>query len=68
MPYEPNGATKATKKAVWALEALADVIRNIEDPERGFETKCIFPESLALLAGMFAAVHGAPGRPGIAET
>lgn len=56
-----NEPTRVAKKA---LEALAEVLRNgLEDPEQGFETECITPEYLALIAGMFAAVHGAPGRP-----
>lgn len=68
MLYEPSEATKVAKKAASALEALTEVIRNIEDPEQGFEVKCIVPEDLARLAGMFAAVHIAPGRPSIVET
>ena len=69
MLYKPTSeATKVAKKAAAALEALTAVIRNIEDPERGFEIKCIVPEDLALLAGIFAAVHVAPGRPSIVET
>jgi len=68
MLNEPNEATKVAKKATAALEALTEVIRNIEDPEQGLEVKCITPEDLALLAGMFAVVHVAPGRPSIVET
>ena len=68
MLYESSEATKVAKKTAGALEALTEVVRNIEDPEQGFETKCIAPEDLALLAGMFAAVHSAPGRPSIVET
>lgn len=68
MLYEPSEATKVAKKAAGALEALTEVIRNLEDPEQGLEVKCITPEDLALIAGMFAAVHSAPGRPSIVET
>lgn len=68
MIHEPTEATKIAKKLAGALEALAEIIRNIEDPEQGFEIKCVVPEDLALLAGMFAAVHSAPGRPSIVET
>lgn len=68
MLYEPSEATKVAKKAAAALEALTEVIRNIEDPERGFDVKCLTPEDLTLFAGMFAAVHNAPGRPSIVET
>lgn len=68
MLYEPDKATLVAEKAAAALEALTEVVRNIEDPERGFEIKCIVPEDLALIAGMFAAVHVAPGRPSIVET
>ena len=35
MLYEPSEATLVAKKAAEAMEALAEVIRNIEDPERG---------------------------------
>lgn len=68
MLYEPTEVTKVAKKVAGALEAFAEAIRNIEDPEQGFEVNCIVPEDLALLAGMFAAVHSAPGRPSIVET
>ena len=68
MLHEPSEATKVAKKAAGALEALTEVVRNLEDPEQGLEVKCITPEDLALLAGMFAAVHSAPGRPSIVET
>lgn len=69
MLYEPSEATKVAKKAADAMEALAEVIRyGLEDPEQDFETKCIVPEDLALLTGMFAAVHNAPGRPSIVKT
>lgn len=68
MLYEPSEATKVAKKIAGALGAFTEVTRNIEDPEQGFEVKCITPEDLAQLAGMFAAVHCAPGRPSIVET
>lgn len=68
MLYEPTEATKVAKKIAGAMEAFAETLRNIENPEQGLEVNCIIPEDLALLAGMFAAVHCAPGRPSIVET
>lgn len=66
--YEPDGTAKIAGKAAKTMEALAEIVRRgLEDPEQGFEAECAVPEDLALLAGMFAAVHLAPGRPGIVE-